>query len=201
MNPPKDKLPYALATLVELANLSDSDAAISRFHKAHFGYLNEDLFSNAADEVVREHVIGLRGSIRKLWRGGEVANQIAREFLLAKEVFHCGVEDEEPVEGSPDAVKVDWDGGKLILQYGALNDFQASIYELLRVSRFARVCARPGCLAPYFIAKDLRTRHCSTDCADAMQDEWRKEWWRTKGKEWLKQRKAKGRAKAKGAKR
>jgi len=200
MNHPKDKLPYALATLVELANLSDSDAAISRFHKAHLGYLNEDLFGNAPDEVVREHVFGLRGSIRKLWRGGEVANQIAREFLLAKEVFDWGGDDKEPLEVSPDAVKVDWDGGKLILEYEALNDFQESIYELLRVSRFAKVCARPGCLTPYFIAKDLRTRHCSTDCADAMQDEWRKVWWRTKGKEWLKQRKAKDKAKGKRGK-
>jgi hypothetical protein len=65
---------------------------------------------------VREYVYGLRGSIRKLWRGGEVANQIAREFLLAKEVFHWGVEDEEPVEASLDAVK--W-GGRRFLRISA----------------------------------------------------------------------------------
>ncbi len=200
MYPNADKASPALAALVDLANLNDSDAAISKFLKMHQDFLDERGFDQMRDEDVREYVLGLRNSIRKLWRGGEVANGISRGFLLAEEV-HYGPRDEERLVCSPDAVDVDWDRGKLVLKYKALDQFQSSIYELLKVSRFAKVCARPGCAAPYFIAKDLRQRHCSTDCADAMQDEWRREWWRTKGKEWRDQRKAQGKPKRKGGKR
>jgi len=188
----------ALETLSELANLREDDAAISRFLKSRREYLNEEFLDQVPDDVVRDDVLGLRNKIRKLWRGGEVANEIAREFLLAKEVIHYGAEDEKHVEFSPDAINVDWDRGKLVLTYKALDSFQASIYELLQVSRFAKICARAECPAPYFIAKKIVQQYCSDECKYAVREEIQKNYWNRRGSKRRKERKGQSKRRKRG---
>jgi hypothetical protein len=153
----------ALKPLSDLANLRDDVGAISRFLKAHPDYLGETGFDQLSDDVVCGCVLGLRDKVRELWRGGPRANGIAREFLLEKEIVY-GNGDEVRAEISPAAVDVDWARSRLVLKYEALNLFQGSIYNLMQVSRFAKVCGRPDCPTPYFIASKVLQQYCGREC-------------------------------------
>jgi hypothetical protein len=60
-----------------------------------------------------------------------------------------------------------------------------------------RVCDRPDCPNPYFVARHLGQRYCSQVCAQWAQREWKKKWWVSHGPDWRKQhsestRKARG---------
>jgi hypothetical protein len=196
------KTTYTLAaTMADLANLADGAEAVSQFLGKHRDYLYQWNVDVLTIEHVKAHVFNLRSKIRTLWRGGEKANQIALEFLLAKKDTVLEYETgSETIAFSPDAIKVNWDNGNLELDYHALDDFQASIYALLKLSRFLKVCACPGCPHPHFVAKDLRARHCSLRCSNAMQNKWRREWWEEHGKKWRENRKVKGKRKRKKGK-
>jgi len=52
-----------------------------------------------------------------------------------------------------------------------------------------RVCKRPECHTPYFIARDLRQLYCGTDCQNWAVAETKRKWWREHGEAWRKQRK------------
>jgi hypothetical protein len=177
-----------LATLAELANLLNAPEAIERFRAKHPAY-------------EQYAVIHLRDELRKLWSNGEQANEVARKLLL-HELYVSGSfdgRDHVPEQFySPVNVRVDWKRGELVLDYEGLDEFQEGVYELLKCSRLVKICARPDCPStPYFIAKDSRTRYCSTDCADAMQDQWRKSWWSEHGKRWRKMRAKQSKGKGK----
>ncbi|SRR6266571_1857745 len=187
-----------LATLVELANLSDAPEAVNRFKAKH------------PDYGLHGDILKVRDDVRRLWLNGEPANAIA-SFYLFDEPFGAWMlnaqiwmeqklagKDLKIVRHSP--VGVDWRRGELTYQWQ--NEFQRDLYTLLKFSRRAKICARPDCpYTPYFIAEDTRTRYCSTDCADAMQDKWRSDWWKTKGNAWRKKSKAKKQGKGKRSRR
>jgi hypothetical protein len=47
-----------------------------------------------------------------------------------------------------------------------------------------RVCKRPGCLHPYFIAEHLRKQFCSSECAAEGQRTVKRDWWQKSGPSW-----------------
>jgi len=51
-----------------------------------------------------------------------------------------------------------------------------------------RVCARPGCETPFFIARHLRQNYCTERCAQWGQRQWKQKWWAEHGDEWRKKR-------------
>ncbi len=57
-----------------------------------------------------------------------------------------------------------------------------------------RVCARPGCETPYFIARHLHQEYCSHPCAAWGQSKAKREWWARHGKEWRDRRSKKQRS-------
>ena len=173
----------ALDAVKWLANLGESHEEWVEFLKKHPHYLNW-----------QESLLGFRDQVRKLWRGGEMANEIARRLLLEEEVHH-GPEGEKPLAFSPARVNVDWDRGELVLDYKALNVFHASIYELLRVSRFAKVCARRGCPAPYFIAEKITQQYCSDDCKYEARKAVQNAYWERRGSRVRRERKQRSKAK------
>jgi hypothetical protein len=183
-----DKQSQTLAALVELANLPDRPEAVERFKAKHEAY-------------EQYAVIDVRDALRKLWSNGEQANEVAGK-LLFYEIWVPGSfdgRDRVPDQAySPVNVRVDWKRGELVLDYEGLDELQMRVYELLKCSRLVKICARPDCPStPYFIAQDSRTRYCSTDCADAMQDEWRRSWWNEHGTEWRKKRAKRSKVKGK----
>jgi hypothetical protein len=161
-------------SLIELANLEGSPEAIERFQAKYPDYADVD-------------VLSLQDKLQYLWQGGRHAGEVAGELLFTR--LKIGIknigEGIFPSEELP--IGVDWKGGELT--YKPLNEFQAALYALLKHSRLAEVCARPGCAAPYFVAGRITQQYCSVDCADAMQDEWRRNWWNAHGNEWRRKRK------------
>jgi hypothetical protein len=190
----KSKRNRALLDVLKwFANLGEAPKEWAEFLAKHPGYLKEEYFVGP-DDVRQEYFLSLRNQVRKLWRGGEVASEIAHAFLLAKKPHFHG-EGEEAKILSPDSIKVDWDRGELVLAYTALDDFQASIYELLRVSRFAKVCAGPGCPAPYFIADKIIQQYCSDECKYEARKEIQKAYWERRGSRVRRERKQRSKAK------
>ena len=197
-----DNYTDTLATLVELANLKDDTEAIDRFLSAHPFYIETLEMEAAHGNSIDQEVLRVRDEVQELWRGGERADQIAQHYLITEAI--SAISERLPSPAGKKAVApvlVDWKRGELRLAFSAGNDFRTSIYELLKLSRFARICARPDCAAAFFVAKDLRTRYCSTDCSDLMQEQWRLDWWRKNGDTWREQRKAGSKSKSKGGKR
>jgi len=52
-----------------------------------------------------------------------------------------------------------------------------------------RVCERPDCFQPYFIAHHLGQKYCSHLCAGWVQKQWKNKWWAEHGSQWRKKRK------------
>ena len=114
----------------------------------------------------------LRDMLRAAWKG----NDTMLAYLLSKSF--------NPEEGN--YIVPDW--RRSGFRYEPHTIFQAAVYELLKHSRQARVCANPDCPATYFLAVDHRQKFCSEDCTRPSQREWRRKWWEQHGKQWRKQR-------------
>ena len=54
--------------------------------------------------------------------------------------------------------------------------FTFMVFELLSNAKALRVCERPSCPHPYFLAQHGKERYCSTECANWAQSEWKKRW-------------------------
>lgn len=130
-----------LVALVELANLQDNSETVARFSKKYRAYVNPS------------DVLKTRDELRELWRGGERASKIATRLLC-----------EGPFMVNTANARVDWQSGTLV--YRGQNQFQRDLYELLKVSERAKICAN-NCGTKYFIippTRRLSTRFCSSDC-------------------------------------
>lgn len=114
----------------------------------------------------------LRAWARLAWKGEEA---------VIYSLLHLGFED-----ATTNLIYVDWRRGGF--RYEPRTAFQAAVYELLRHSRQARVCANPDCANPYFLTSDPRRKFCSVECTQPAQKQWRRTWWEQHGKEWRKKR-------------
>jgi hypothetical protein len=178
--PSMSKNSQSLAPLIDLANLGDSPEAVRRFRAKHPKFVPK-----------AEQILPMRNLLRELWHGGERADRIARELLFAD--YHLPGDERGPL-GVWKPVGVDWRRGTIT--YNPEYEYQGPLYDLLKCSRLAKVCARPGCAAPYFVAGRITQQYCSTDCADSVQDEYRLNWWRANGNKWRKKRRLKRRKRA-----
>ena len=86
----------------------------------------------------------------------------------------------------------DWQpsGGSLAFRDGWLTFTTANLYEFLYLdlvtceAKRLKICKRPGCPHPYFIARHLKQRFCDERCAEWGQREWKKQWWDKHGDSW-----------------
>jgi hypothetical protein len=187
----------SLATLVELANLNDSYKSQEKFNREHYGYTG----------ALSTKIASIW--LQKIWHGGKEASRIATLILSGQSAnATISASIQEAITGGAETpltqdamifrlpIRADWPQGEL--SYKGQSGLERDLYELLKRSRLAKICARPDCpYTPYFIASDSRTRYCSTDCADAMQGQWRKDWWAEHGKRWRKNRKEESKRKGK----
>lgn len=191
------KTQQTLATLVELANLHDSPEAVQKFAQAHPGYTG----------ALAVKIASLY--LRKIWHGGKDASRITTMILSGQpastsiansiqKAIEAGAESPQLAEEAVlfrSPIRADWPREELV--YKGQSCLEQDLYALLKCSRLAKICARPDCpYTPYFVANDPRTRYCSTDCADAMQGKWRKDWWTRHGKRWRKNRKKQSKGKS-----
>ena len=69
---------------------------------------------------------------------------------------------------------VEFRGKWLHLRCGTLWTFM--MYELLSQPAKVRICERPDCKHPYFVAQHGKERYCSTECSNWSQAQLKKRW-------------------------
>jgi hypothetical protein len=90
----------------------------------------------------------------------------------------------------------DWEpkGGTLAFRNGWLTYTASSLYMFLYMdlvtceAKRLRVCKRPDCPTPHFIAGHLKQCFCSDKCAEWGQRQWKQKWWKEHGDTWRAQR-------------
>jgi hypothetical protein len=75
-----------------------------------------------------------------------------------------------PLEGNAVEIRKGWPH----FRCGTLWTFMT--FELLRQPEKVRLCLRPDCKHPYFVAQHGKERYCSTDCANWSQAQLKKHW-------------------------
>lgn len=81
-------------------------------------------------------------------------------------------------------------GGKLVCRTGTMLRFL--VLDLLsRDRKRLRKCKRPSCFHPYFVARHLNQSFCSDRCAAWGQSEWKRLWWKQRGKQWRAEQRSK----------
>ncbi len=76
--------------------------------------------------------------------------------------------------GPPEPVEVEMGPKLVVLRVPSLLKFMC--LELHSNIRALRICRRPDCSKPYFIAQHGKERYCSTVCANWAQRNWKKRW-------------------------
>jgi len=184
-----------LRALQELANTGDGPDRVAYFLKFWAGFLEEPLEEATKGAIklydspiyrTQLEILGggkplgpfqdIQNYVRLAWKGNEAAIGALLQLGFGK--------------GKSNLVLPDW--RRSGFRYMPRTNFQAAVYELLKHSRQARVCLNPDCASPYFIAHDPRRKFCSPECAAPFQKEWKRRWWKRKGKLWRKARKERG---------
>ena len=157
------KLPTSLSPrqllrcLEDLANSGDTAADAEYFAKLHPGFLDviveEPTFPQEnpltiCKDSLYTFKVG-RAMVRASWEG-----QVG---VLEKMLLH----QLDSKQKNLNIARVDWQKGDFT--YHAKSLLQAAAYELLKHSRFAKICASPGC-GYHFIAAKTQTRYCSQEC-------------------------------------
>lgn len=84
---------------------------------------------------------------------------------------------------------------QLVFRSGSLLFWANTLEGYLRLELFTapaerfRKCKRPGCEAPYFVARHLKQTYCSEGCAKWAQSQWKQKWWDERGSDWVERRK------------
>jgi hypothetical protein len=147
------------------------------------------------DMFVQQSFFRFRDRLRKVWSGGDTNGVILAELLsLFDQPETNELEDPERLIRLRCRILPDWRRGSL--QYRPRHAFERACYLLLENSTRVKFCARAECSSPYFIAARVSQRYCGTDCAEAMQEEWKKKWWREKGNHWRRRKKGVGLSKS-----
>jgi hypothetical protein len=151
-------------TLVErFLNWSDSPDEILRFTRMY-----GPLAKATPGEVFRQslkHWCEHQAFLRREWPGPSLG-------------FKIGLRTGEVLEVTPK---------ELALKVADLERFLEFEIFLHPAAR-RRICARPDCSTPYFIATHLRQRHCDEKCAEWAQRQYKRDWWAERGDQWRKQR-------------
>lgn len=210
-----------LKALKDFANTGDSPDAVFKFLQMHpglmgFPYADPTVAEQALrwvhamkmwreqpeayqqmQDAFRESPFNrFRDRLRQVWSGGDTNGLVLAELLsLFDQPETNKFEDPDDLIRQRWRVVADWRRGSL--QYRPRHAFERACYLLLENSSRAKFCARAECPSPYFIAARVTQRYCGTDCAEAMQEEWKKKWWKERGNDWRKQRKVAAKASAK----
>ena len=203
---PKMDASDLLLALRELANLPDNPNSFKWFARSRPGFIyvpETDLPYRLAVPVTGIpnlpnrflHMWQRRQDLREVWRGNSaklkafLSPGVPPEELSPEELNAYVSKDESDTAGEwawPPQVELDWQRSQFV--YLPRTQFQRAVYELFRQSAFAKVCANPDCPAPYFVAHKTAQRYCMNECAQVFQREWKRRWWKERGKQWRRKR-------------
>lgn len=184
-----------LSALQEFANSGTDSERVKYFRNRWPGFLDDLVYTGYKISIGAPgaNPADLERSAQRevwpMWRLFEQFRNLVRAAWIGDEailgiLLRVGIEEER----TENRIVPDW--RRSGFRYVPRTNFQAAVYELLKHSGWARVCANPDCPSPYFIAQDHRAKFCSQDCVQTMQRTWRKKWWNQHGKQWRKRRAA-----------
>ena len=201
---PKIDASELLLALRELANLPDDPSSFKWFADRRPGFIHvpeTDLPYKLVETGVPNlpnrfiHMWQRRQDLREVWRGNSgklkafLSPGVPPEELPSEELIEYVSKDENDTAGEwawPPQVEPDWQRSQFV--YFPRTEFQRAVYDLFRQSALAKVCANPDCPAPYFVAHKTAQRYCMTECAQVFQREWKRRWWKERGKQWRRNR-------------
>jgi hypothetical protein len=144
---------------VAFANWADTSEEIIRFTR-EYGPLDRGPEPNAAFSFSIEDFRNAQSRFREMWKGPEGFSNL-------------------PMKGA----NVVFSGGTITVHAATLNSFLE--FDLLMAPpERIRICKRPGCDHPYFIAEHLRRQFCSPECAEEGQRSLKRDWWQKSGASW-----------------
>jgi hypothetical protein len=138
----------------------------------------EEVRSKRPQEM-RQVVERLREGLRSVWSAADQYTARWRLFSLQDEIWGSM----DPQNHYLDDVLMPAPSRNQLV-YQALHYLRRNLHML-------RTCANTACKRPLFIADKGGQAHCSRDCAFPAQREYKARWWREKGPEWRKARRAK----------
>jgi hypothetical protein len=160
--PPKRRL------IEDFLNWSSDPQSILRFTQK-YGPLHDEPVAGAEFEV--------------FWLPWQQDQRRLRSLWQRRRVFELS--DAESTGGSLAL-------GKGWLTYIAKNLFVYLYMDLVTCeAKRLRMCKRPNCPTPYFIASHLKQQFCNDVCAQWGQRELKKQWWVEHGTAWRQQRELK----------
>jgi hypothetical protein len=182
-----------LEALQEFANSGTDSERVTYFRNRWPGFLDDLVYTGYKISIGAPgaNPADLERSAQRevwpMWRLFEQFRNLVRAAWIGDEailgiLLRVGIEEER----TENRIVPDW--RRSGFRYVPRTNFQAAVYELLKHSRQARVCANPDCANPYFLTLDPRRKFCSTECTRPAQKEWRKRWWERHGKQWRKKR-------------
>jgi hypothetical protein len=136
----------------EFVNLRNDAEAWLRFVRL-YGPLEEDAESGLAFRTEIRKFQDTQDGFRRVWRdqkrsGWQTSCQVTVSHLSGKTSFRVP------------------------------NLYWFLLWDLLTLEpERLKVCERPDCPAPYFVAHHLGQRYCGDDCATWAQLKWKREWW------------------------
>jgi hypothetical protein len=164
---------YAEAGFLPLKTLIEQVAALH----LEFPISDEDLRSKRRQE--RHRIVKwLREGLRRIWSADDQYTGRWRVFTLQNSLWSSADPKYDLGESLQPAPPSDQ------LLHQAFDYLRRNLHML-------RTCANPTCQTPLFIASKAGQVYCSDLCAAHAQSEYKSRWWREKGSDWRKARKAK----------
>ena len=195
-----------LDALQELANSQDDAGSFERFARdwPRFACVGNDAPSNnyvgfdygepwtrMPPSIPKRFFLmwQMREVLRKIWSGD---TEKVTQVLLPSLDDLLGDPPRDKLW--PPQLKVDWQRGEFV--YIPRSEFQEAVYQLLRRSSLAKICANPECPARYFIAGRATQRYCSEKCSGVLQRTYKLRWWKEHGSDWRHRRPRRKRGKS-----
>jgi hypothetical protein len=128
------------------------------------------------DELVRKSwLIPLRDTLRVIWRTPDVKSKQWGLFRISQDFF---------LQGDPHMIRrSEGRGLDFLLSWKPPTRTELFLLALMEWADFLRYCNNEDCPAPYFIATKRTQKYCSRDCAKPFQQEAKRRWWATTGRQ------------------
>jgi hypothetical protein len=145
-----------------------------------------------ARSIRHAQVAFLQMTLRQLWKADTIREKRFRLFELGTQTLHSlqqhlarkrlGIRAEDAIAGN-------------IVACDSLSESMPPPHPIEDVLRClescmanTRYCANPSCLEPYFIANRKSQKYCSLECSRPSQREFKRRWWRARGRKWRQKR-------------
>jgi len=137
------------------------------------------------DMLIEHWLLFLRDGVRSIWMAPDLRTKQWGVYRFLEEMV---VKEDESLSGT--SLWPLWKGPGRVVKLPPPTPFELILRYLLRPNVHTYHCLNCECPAPYNFGR-IGQKYCSEKCALPAQREFKRNWWRTKGKVWRKRAKKK----------